>query len=112
MIPGWPQRSCRGIAWALAQWSAAAAWTAGRCVCGRARLQAADGDDFLSGPDLECEGAAAAVDDGVGAVIQRLERQIQTRRAEMSSAGSSLGRLELQLCLGKEKAETGVSKVF
>jgi hypothetical protein len=52
-----------------------AARTAGRGIPGRARPQAADGDDFLSGPDLECEGAAAGVDDGIGAVVQRLERR-------------------------------------
>jgi hypothetical protein len=57
--------------WALARRSAAAAWAAGRGVRGGAGLQAADGDDLLSGPDLECEGAAAAAEDGVGAVVQR-----------------------------------------
>ncbi len=61
-----------GIAWALARWSAAVAQTAGRGIRGSTRLQADDGDDLLSGPDLECEGAAAAADDGVGAVVQRL----------------------------------------
>jgi hypothetical protein len=37
-------------------------------------------------------------------------RRTQTRRAERSSAGSWLGRLELELCLGREKA--GASSVF
>jgi hypothetical protein len=47
----------------------------GRGVRGRTHLQAADGDDFLSRPDLQLEGAAAAVEDGVGAVVQWLERR-------------------------------------
>ncbi len=88
-----------GTAWALAWQLATPARIAGRGVCSSARLQAADSDDLLSGPDLECEGAATAADDGVGAVIQR---RIQTRRAERSSAGSSLGRPELELCLSRE----------
>ncbi len=107
-----------GTAWALAQRSAVAALIAGRGVRGSARLQAADSDDLLSGPDLECEGAAATADDGIEAVVQRLELQDGAAAAdpdevaERSSADSSLGRPELQLCLGKEKAEKGVSKVF
>jgi hypothetical protein len=60
-----------GTAWALARWSAAAERAAGHGVRGSAGLQATDGDDLLSGPDLKCEGAAAAADDGVGAVLQR-----------------------------------------
>ncbi len=60
-----------GTAWALARWSAAAERAAGRGVRGSAGLQAAEGDDLLSGPDLQREGAAAAADDGVGAVVQR-----------------------------------------
>ncbi len=86
-----------GATWALARRSAAAARTAGRGVRSSARLQASDGNNLLSGPDLECEGAAVAADDGVGAAVQRLEQQ----RAERSSAGSSLGRLEWEFCLGK-----------
>ncbi len=44
-----------GNAWALARRSAAAAWTARHGIRGGARLQAADGDDFLPGPDLQRE---------------------------------------------------------
>jgi hypothetical protein len=65
---------CGGSAsavWELARRSAAAAWAAGRGVRGGAGLQAADGDDLLSGPELECEGAAAAAEDGVGAFVQQ-----------------------------------------
>ncbi len=50
---------------------AAAARTAGCGVRGRTGLQATDGDDFLSGPDLKREGAGAAADHGKGAVVQR-----------------------------------------
>jgi hypothetical protein len=59
-----------GTAWALARWSAAAERAAGLGVRSSAGLQAADGNDLLSGPDLEREGAAAAAEDGVGAVVQ------------------------------------------
>ncbi len=61
-----------GIAWALARRSAAAARAAGHGARGSAGLQAADGDDLVSLPDPEGEGAAATADDGVGAVVQRL----------------------------------------
>ncbi len=95
-----------------------AARIAGRSVRGSTRLQAADGEDLLSGPNLECEGAAAVADDGVGAVVQQLEQRDGAAAADPDEAGREdlgwqlAGRPELQLCLGKEKAETGVSKVF
>jgi hypothetical protein len=44
-----------------------------RGVRGRASLEAADGDDLVSGPDSDGEGAGSAVQDGVGAVIERLK---------------------------------------
>ncbi len=76
-----------GNAWALARRSAAAAWTARRGVHGGARLQAADGDDFLPGPNLQREGAAAAAEDGVGAVIQRSERRHGAAAADPDQGG-------------------------
>jgi hypothetical protein len=76
-----------GSAWALAQRSAAAARTAGRGIRGRTGLWAADNDDLLSGPDLKCEGAAAAVDDYVGAVVQRLEQWHGAAVADPDQAG-------------------------
>ncbi len=82
----------------LARRSAAAVRTAGCGVRERAGLQAADGDDFLPGPDLKREGAAAAADNGEGLPYSGWSggtaplRQPQTRRAESSLAGSSLGR--------------------
>jgi hypothetical protein len=85
-----------GTAWAFGRRSALVERAAGCDVRGSAGLQAADDDEFLPGPDLQREGAAAAADDGVGAVVQRQGRAM----------------LELELCLGKEKAETEVSKVF
>ncbi len=54
---------CGGTAWALARRSAEAAWIAGHGIRDSTRLQAADGDVLLSGPNLECEGVAAAADD-------------------------------------------------
>ena len=82
-----------GIAWALARRSAAAAWAAGRGVRGSAGLQAADGDDLLSGPDLECEGAGAAAENGVGAVVQRMQRRRGAAAADPDQGGGEeLGR--------------------
>ncbi len=76
-----------GSAWPFAWRSAAAAQAAGRGVRGRARLQAVDGDDLLSGPNLECEGAATAADDGVGAVVKRLEQRHSAAAADPDQAG-------------------------
>ncbi len=42
-------------------------------VCGRASLEVADGDDLVPGPDSDGEGAGPAVQDGVGAVVERLK---------------------------------------
>jgi hypothetical protein len=72
-----------GTAWALAQRSAAAEGAARRGVRGSAGLQAADGDNLLPGPDLQREGAAAAADDGVGAVVQQPEQPDQLGREEL-----------------------------
>jgi hypothetical protein len=82
-----------GAAWALARQLAPVARTAGRGVRCCTHLQVADGDDLLSGPDLESEGVAAAVDDGVEPLYSSssgstaVQQRIQTRRAERSLAG-------------------------
>ncbi len=82
-----------GTAWPLARWSAAAERAAGNGIRGAARLQAADGDDLLSGPDLECEGAGAAADNGVGAVVQRMQRRRGAAAADPDQGGGEeLGR--------------------
>ncbi len=52
-------------------WSAGATQAARRC--GRASPEAADGDNLVPGPDLDGEGAGSAVQDGVGAVVERLK---------------------------------------
>jgi hypothetical protein len=52
-----------GAAWTLACRSAAAVRNAGRGVRSCTRL---NGDDFLSGPDLKCEGEGLEVDNGEG----------------------------------------------
>jgi hypothetical protein len=44
-----------------------------RGVRGRTSLEAADGDELISGPDSDGEGAEPAVQDGVGAVVERLK---------------------------------------
>jgi hypothetical protein len=52
---------------------AAATRAARRGVRGRAGLKAADGDDLVSGPHSDGEGAEPAADDGVGAVVERVK---------------------------------------
>jgi hypothetical protein len=52
---------------------AAAARAARHDVCGRAGLEAADGDDLVLGPDSDGEGAGPAAQDGVGAVVEPLK---------------------------------------
>ncbi len=82
-----------GTAWAFARWSAAAKRAAGHGVRGSAGLQAADGDDLLSGPDLECEGAGAAADNGIGAIVQRMQRRRGAAAADPDQGGGEeLGR--------------------
>ncbi len=58
-----------------------------RSIRSSTRLQATDGEDLLSGPDLECEEAAAAADYGVGAVVQQLEQQDGAVVADPDEAG-------------------------
>ncbi len=53
--------------------SAAATRAARRGVRGRVSLEAVDGDDLVPGPDLDGEEAGSAVQDGVGAVVERLK---------------------------------------
>jgi hypothetical protein len=55
------------------RWSATATRAARRGVCGRASLEAADGDNLVPGPDSDGEGAGSAAQDGVGAVVERLK---------------------------------------
>ncbi len=82
-----------GSAWALAWRSAAAERAAEHGIRGGAGLQATDGDDLLSGPDLECEGAGAAADNGVGAVVQRMQRRHGAAAADPDQGGGEeLGR--------------------
>ncbi len=54
--------------------SAAASWVAGSGVHSCTRLEAAHSNDLLPLPDLESEGAGSPVEDGVGAIIERVER--------------------------------------
>jgi hypothetical protein len=44
-----------------------------RGIHSRASLKAADGDDLVSGPDSDGEGAGPVVQNGVGAVVEWLE---------------------------------------
>jgi hypothetical protein len=43
-------------------------------IHGRARLEAAHSDDLLSRPDLESEGTGTPAEDGIGAIVERVER--------------------------------------
>jgi hypothetical protein len=45
-----------------------------RGVHGRACLEVAHGDDLLSLPDLEGEGTGSSMEDGIGAVVEGVER--------------------------------------
>jgi hypothetical protein len=53
--------------------SAAAMRAARLGVRSCASLEAADGDDLVPGPDSDGEGAGSAVQDGVGAIVERLK---------------------------------------
>jgi hypothetical protein len=81
-----------------------------------AGLEAADSNDLILGPNSDSEGAGATAQNNIEAVVERLERwdhaamTTQTREAERSLTGSSLGSWTLELCLGKEEA--GTSKIF
>ncbi len=55
------------------RWSAAATRAARRGARNRASLETADGDDLVSGPDSDGEGAGSTAQDGVGAVVERLK---------------------------------------
>jgi hypothetical protein len=78
--------------------SSAATRSARLSVCSHAGLEAADGDDLVPGPDSDGEGAGSAAQNGLGAIVELLERWDDTAMtvsdeggAERSSAGSSLG---------------------
>jgi hypothetical protein len=81
-------------------------------VRGRTGLEAADADDLIPGPDSDGEGAGSAVQNSVGAIVERLEKGNDAAMmdpdggAKRSSAGSLLGSWVLELCLGGEKAGT------
>ncbi len=76
-----------------------------RGVRGSAGLQAADRDNFLPGPDLQREGAAAAADDGIGAVVQRPKRRHGAAAADPDQTGGE--ELGWQLA-GQGHAGTGI----
>jgi hypothetical protein len=93
-----------------------APWAARHGVQSHARLEAAYGDCLLLQSNLEDEGAGSLAEDGIDAIVERVEKGDDTavpdptRRALRKSARSSLSSWQLALCLGKEN--TGVSKDF
>jgi hypothetical protein len=64
------------------------AGAARRGVHGRPGLEAAHGDDVLSLPDLEGEGAGSPAEDGVGAVIEGVERGNHATGPDPDEAGA------------------------
>jgi hypothetical protein len=82
--------------------------TARRGVRFRARLEAADGDDLVLRPDPNGKGVGSTLQDGIRAV----ERWDDAAVAQPDKGGAQelVWPLELELCLGREKA--GASKVF
>ncbi len=92
------------------------AWAQQTARHGIHTLRRGHGDDLLSRPNLEGESAGSPAEDGIGAVVERVEggtmlpRRTQTRRALWRSAGSSLSSWWLELFLGKENA--GASKDY
>jgi hypothetical protein len=80
--------------------SAAATRAARRGVRGRASLEAADGDDLVSGPDSEGEGAGSAAQDGVGAVVERLKGWDDAALTDPDEGGRRGGCLAAHLTAG------------
>jgi hypothetical protein len=72
----------------LAWQSAAASWAARCGVHSGACLEAAHGNDLLPLPDLESEGAGSLAEDGVGAVVERLERGDHAATPDPDEAGA------------------------
>ncbi len=54
---------------------AAATRTVRLCVCCRASLEAADGDDLISGPDSDGEGVRSPAENSKGVVVEGLEQR-------------------------------------
>jgi hypothetical protein len=83
-----------------------------RGVRGRASLKAADGNHLVTRSDSDDEGARAVAQDRVGAVVEQLKGWNQVAPLDPDEGGreqladSSLGRSMLEMCLGKEGAET------
>jgi hypothetical protein len=82
-----------------------------------ARLEAAHGDDLLLLPDLESEGVASPAEDGVGSIIEGLERENHTAARGPDEAGAEEISQELaqqlvtQIVSGQRKS-TSTRKFF
>ncbi len=79
-----------------------------RCHAG---LKAADGDHLVPQPDSDGEGAGAAAQNCVGAVVEWLKGWNSAAPADPDEGGGEqlswqLAGQVLELCLGKEGAET------
>ncbi len=75
-------------------------------------LKAADGDYLVPRPDSNGEGAGAAAQDCVGGVVERLKGWNQAASTDPDKGGGEqlgwqlAGQVVLELCPGKEGAET------
>jgi hypothetical protein len=78
--------------------SAAVSWAARHGVHGRARLEAAHGDDLLPQPNLESECAGSQVEDGVGTIVERVERGDHATAPDPDEAGAEEISWELAWC--------------
>ncbi len=94
--------------------SAVARQAARRGIRGRASFEAADGNHLILRPDSDCEGAGAAAQNRVGAIVERLKGWNQAALTDPDEGGGEQLGWQLagqvgatvELCLGKEGAET------
>ncbi len=83
--PTWWQLDCLG-GWQPAWQSAAALWAARPGVHGHACHEEAHGDDLLPLPNLASEGTGSPAEDGVGAIVERVERGDHTAAPDPDEA--------------------------
>jgi hypothetical protein len=88
--PWWALGRCGRHGWAWR--SAAASWAVRRGVPGRAHLKAAHGNDLLPLPDLESEVAGSPAKDGIGAIVERMERGDNTTAPDPHKGGAEISR--------------------
>jgi hypothetical protein len=68
-------------------------------VCSHAGIEAADGDDLVPGPDSDGEGAGSAAQNGLGAIVEPLERWDDTATTDSDEGGQREARLAARWAL-------------